>query len=540
MIRRPVRALVLVLLLAWALSATVFAGPASARVLHIGPLGIDTGNLCLSAALPCDSFDAAYEAAQPGDVVELAPGIYPSQTISQQGTSTKAAGPNIVFRRASSAPVTLGSVNVWASNVTLDGLKVTDVTVRPEDTPNRPTRVSGVILRNLDARNFDIFSATDVQVLGGDYGPASACGGPFGGGNNSIRNISGVNPSNIVLDGVTIHDVQSYDLGPCHTEGLAIFAGTNVTVRNSRFYGNSVYDIFMQANSGPISGVTLENNWFATPVGTTGRSNGTALASSGVNANLSIRNNSFNAPISLDDNGTNPTYSNVVLSGNVGDLPYNGCSWRGVSFSYNVWRNHKCGQTDVSLGGGPLPYRNDADDSSQDYHLTGGPAKDLIPAGPALPAFDIDGDTRPQNGAGDAGADEVAGGTTPPPRLHPRLRLRLHPRLHRRLHPRPRNHLRPRNRRPPPNRPRPRNHLRLRNRPQPRNRRPPRSRPRHQRGSPCPRRVQTRPTVRRRTRAGRCRAVCVPPSRVKRWSCRPVATTTGMCLRIRPRRRLTM
>ena len=254
MIRRPVRALVLVLLLAWALSATVFAGPASARVLHIGPLGIDTGNLCLSVALPCGSFDAAYEAAQPGDVVELAPGIYPSQTISQQGTSTKAAGPNIVFRPASSAPVTLGSVNVWASNVTLEGLKVTDVTVRPEDTPNRPTRVTGVTLRNMDARNFDIFSATNVQVLGGDYGPASACGGPYGGSNNRIRSNSGVNPSNIVIDGVAIHDVQSYDLGPCHIEGLAIFAGTNVTVRNSRFYGNSVYDIFLQANAGPIAG----------------------------------------------------------------------------------------------------------------------------------------------------------------------------------------------------------------------------------------------------------------------------------------------
>ena len=154
----------LALLLAWALSALVFAGPASARVLHLGSSGHRQQLLCLSTALPCKSFDAAYEAAQPGDVVELASGIYPLPDDLEQ--STKAAGP-LVFARASSASVTLGSVNVWASNVTLDGFKSTDVTVRPEDTPDRPTRSpTGVILRNLDARNFDIFSATDVQVLG--------------------------------------------------------------------------------------------------------------------------------------------------------------------------------------------------------------------------------------------------------------------------------------------------------------------------------------------------------------------------------------
>ena len=207
---------------------------------------------------------------------------------------------------------------VWASYVTLRDLAVTDVTVRPEDNPTKTTTVTSVaVLGNLSGRNFNIFSATNVKVLGGEYGPASAAAARTAARTTASASCS-VNPDDIVIDGVTIHDVQSYDLGPCHIEGLAIFAGTNVTVRNSKFYGNSVYDVFLQGNSGPISGVTFENNWFANPVGTDGRGNG-PVAFSGVNSNVTLRNNSFNGVISIDDNGNNPTFRNFVVRGNVGD-----------------------------------------------------------------------------------------------------------------------------------------------------------------------------------------------------------------------------
>ena len=410
MIRRPARTAVLaVVFLGWALSALVFAGPAAARALYLGPSGNDSGNSCLSAALPCRSFDAAYKVAQAGDVVELATGTYGSQTIYNQ--SSRTAGPNVVFRPAPLASVTVGSVNVWASYVTLDGFKAVDVTVRPEDNPNRPTTVKSVVLRNLDARNFNIFSATDVQVLGGDYGPASSCGGPYGGGNNSIRKLTDVNPSNIVIDGVAIHDVQSYDLGPCHTEGLAIFAGTNLIVRNSRFYGNSVYDIFMQGNSGPISGRHVREQLVRDACrdqrpderhdrGVVGRqlqphASATTPSTAGSRWTTTAR-------IPRTATSSSPATSACCRT--------TAARWRGVSFSYNVWKGHKCGATDVNLGGAAMPYVNAANSSAQNYHLTGGPAEDLIPASSAMPSRDIDGDARPQNGAGDAGADEISDG----------------------------------------------------------------------------------------------------------------------------------
>src|SRR5205085_362374 len=109
-----------------------------------------------------------------------------------------------------------------------------------------PVAVHDVTFRNMDARNFTIDSGVDINILGGDYGPASSCGGSYGGGNNGIRKNNATMPSNIVIDGVKLHDVQSYDLVSCHIECLIIGAGDHLTIRNSKFYNCSIFDIFLQ------------------------------------------------------------------------------------------------------------------------------------------------------------------------------------------------------------------------------------------------------------------------------------------------------
>jgi hypothetical protein len=394
-------------------------GQAAAKTLYLSPSGVNGANNCQSSINPCASFDAAYRAAAAGDVVEAAGGTYPGQTISRDATKT--GGANVVIRPALAASVTVnGNITINASYVTVQGMKAVDIGVRPIDVASPPV-VTGVTLRDMDARNFGIDSASNVSVLGGDYGPASACGGAYGGSNNSIRRNYGHQPTNILIDGARIHDVQSYDLNACHIEGLAIFVGTNVTVRNTKFYGNSIYDIFLQANAGPINGVTFENNWFGAPVGPTGQTNGSSIAFSGVNSNVTLRNNSFNAPISPDDNGQNPTFTNFVISGNVGMLPWNGCALRGVTFSNNVWKGHACNSTDRNLNGGAMPYVNAVNTSALNYHLTGGVAVDKIPLGSG-PTSDIDAQARPMGAGSDAGSDEMGAVTptpTPPPTATP-------------------------------------------------------------------------------------------------------------------------
>jgi hypothetical protein len=249
-------------------------------------------------------------------------------------------------------------------------MTVRDVIVGNYDqTPGRPNPTD-VTLAHLHGRNFQIDSATHVTVRGGSWGPASACGGPYGGTNNSIRDITGVVPAQISIDAVAIHDVQSHDLTNCHIEGLAIFAGRGITVSHSRFWGNSVYDVFVQANSGPVSGLRFVKNWMAMPVGTDGVENGTVIGFSSITSGVLIEGNRFNYIVSLDDDGLNPVFEDFKLIGNVGVLPYDGCSLRGIEWRANLWRNGACSGSDVSMHGRPLPYRDRANGAALDYRLT--------------------------------------------------------------------------------------------------------------------------------------------------------------------------
>ncbi len=343
-------------------------GPsAPSHILYVSPAGRDGGR-CSDAQAPCASFNAAYRAARPGDVVMLAGGDYPEQTIDGDGAKSSKA--DVLFRPAPGAHVrVMGPLYIYGSHLTLRDLHVGEVTIGNYDqTPGRPDPTD-VTLRGVVGRDFEIDSATDVTISGGGWGPTSACGGPYGGGNNSIRDVTGVVPANVLIEHVTIHDIQSYDLVGCHIEGLAIFAGRNITVSDSKFYGNSVYDVFVQANSGPIAGLTFKGNWMATPVGLDGRQNGTVIGFSGVHSDVLVENNRFNYIISLDDDGLNPVYSNFRLVANVGMLPYLGCTLRGIVFKRNIWQKGACSKSDLNLHGAPLPYRNRLNGAALDYTL---------------------------------------------------------------------------------------------------------------------------------------------------------------------------
>jgi hypothetical protein len=344
--------------------------PGRSRTLYVSMHGQD-GAGCGSVQAPCGSFEAAYRAAAPGDVVLVAAGSYPEQTIN--GDPTKTAAAHVLFKPAPGAAVRVtGPTYIYASHLTLEDVRVGEMTIGNYDqTPGRPN-ATGVTLRDVVGRDFEIDSATDVQMIGGGWGPDSACGGPYGGDNNSIRDVTGVVPRDILIEGVRIHDVQSYNLVQCHIEGLAIFAGRHITVSDSRFWGNSVYDVFVQANSGPISDIVFRGNWMAMPVGVNGVENGTVIGFSAITSNVLVEDNRFNYIISLDDDGLNPVYSNFKLVGNVGMLPYAGCTLRGITWIHNVWKNGACSASDVNLHGRALPYRNPVNTATLDYSLTRG------------------------------------------------------------------------------------------------------------------------------------------------------------------------
>ncbi len=370
----------------------------------VSPGGSDTASC--AAADPCRSFDRAYGVAQPGEVVDVAAGTYPTQRIEYDPSKT--SNDDVYFRPAAGAAVKVdGDIDVYGSHVTVMAMQADDTDV-PYD---GPADVSDVTFWAMDGRNFTIDSGQDVNVIGGDYGPASSCGGSYGGGNNGIRmNRPGVMPSDILIWGVDIHDVQSYDLVQCHIECLIVGAGENITVRSSRFWNCSIFDIFLQPFNGPISDVTLENNWFAAPTDPNGKVNsGRAVEFSGGGPwqDLLIRHNSVNTAINLNDGAANPQYANTSVIGNIAERSNPPCfSAQGVVYRDNVWQQGICDASDRSLGGAPFPFVNASDHADLDYHLTGGVAVDLVPASVSNLLDDIDGDARPDGAALDAGSDE--------------------------------------------------------------------------------------------------------------------------------------
>lgn len=362
--------------------------------------GSDSGE-CLAES-PCQTFNRAYEVSEPGEVVDVAGGTYPEQRIEHDGDKT--AAEDVFFRPAAGSFVDIaGDIEAYGSHATFMAMRARDTNI-PYD---GPADVSDVTFWGMDGRNFTIDSGRQVSVVGGDYGPASSCGGGYGGGNNGIRmNRPGAMPTDILIWGVDVHDVQSYDLDACHIECLIVGAVKNLTVRGSAFWNCSIFDIFLQPFNGAISGVTLENNWFATPTDPEGRPNsGRAVEFSGGGPwrDVLIRHNSVNTAINLNDGAPGPQYENVSVVGNVAERAV--ACYNGVSYRYNAWfGGGVCDSTDISVSAPPFVRASDGGDL--DYHLSGGPAVDLVPAAASNLADDFDNEARPHGSALDAGSDE--------------------------------------------------------------------------------------------------------------------------------------
>ena len=372
-------------------------GTGTTRYVSTG--GSDSGT-CTQAA-PCLSFDRADSVASPGDTVQIAGGTYSGQTIDNHGKT----GANIVFTPAPGATVTInGSTYIYASDITFLGAVTNGSSTPPatnfmtqtitignhDQTPGR-INPDSVTLQNITGREFEIDSATNITVNGGSWGPSTACGGNYPGNNNSIRQpIASQAPTNITIENTVIHDIQTYDYTLCHLEGLAIFAGTNVTVTNSKFYNNTLYDILTQANSGGSPDhLTITNNWFAAAVDNAGlpskqfpngdppgTSNGIAVGNE-IGQNVTVSGNHFNDILNMDDTGSIGSFSNVTVSNNYGAMSYAtypcDTALPGIVWTNNVWStNVKCGPTDTILNGSinSLPYVNHNNDSTMNYNLT--------------------------------------------------------------------------------------------------------------------------------------------------------------------------
>jgi chitodextrinase len=249
----------------------------STGALFVSPSGSDSGS-CTTTA-PCSSFDKAYRTAQPGQVVSVAAGSYPAQTIRYMSGRDSAA--QVTFAPAGTVAIN-GNLEIHASGVHLQGqatgsiaswrsrsysFRVTGYTSVEGDSSTQYPR--NVTIEGIDTGNLGTYSSDNVIVRDTNVGPRliePPCQWP----ENRIaaNGVSGRPPTNVLWERVVIHN-QNRSLAAanndCHYGGLQLWNGSNITIRQSVFERNVVYHIDVGESGYGPSNVVLSGNSFSCP-----------------------------------------------------------------------------------------------------------------------------------------------------------------------------------------------------------------------------------------------------------------------------------
>jgi len=386
-----------------------FGSPSATTVRFVAANGSDARQCTQSA--PCASFNRAWQLAQPGDVVEVAGGSYPGQTLAPASKSSSAL---VVFRPASGARVTISgdfetggrTQNAGAQHFELRDFTVTGYV-------SLAWGAEDVTLRNLDASGFDLNSARRVRVLGGDWGPTvdgyssiNACG------------VSGCFPAeDILIDGAYFHDYllsESGVVNDVHMQCIQIWPGRRVTIRNSTFRNCTDFGVLVDPYNTALVGspgdLVFENNFFDEPmpgdVATVQCNPSCPRGGSAISlkdregwSGVSIRYNS-----SLGDIQVDPGVRGVRIKGNIGPKRESFFCTAGSDtvYDHNVWSGARCSASDRTA---PLSnvFRGA---SSIGFDLRLKPGSRAGGAGDPMdhPKRDIKGRLRPVAFAPDAGA----------------------------------------------------------------------------------------------------------------------------------------
>jgi endonuclease YncB( thermonuclease family) len=367
-------------------AAAVVAVPglAEAATRYVAPGG--RGGACSSGA-PCGSFDAAYRAANPGDVIEVRGGSYGEQNVPSLGRGN----PAIEFRPASGAGVTMAGLNVRADHVVLRGMH-SSAQLDVADDENDP--VVDVHLVNMHTRTHFINNAQSFVWSGGSIGPSFNDKASMVGGHPASRNLT--------YDGVYWHDATR-NAQDVHMECFYVASVQGMTIRDSRFHNCAVFDIlFTRLGDDPSpSNILVENTVFEASKDV-GSANGYYVFATHAVVDIDgfvLRNNIFQLPFAVMG-----TVRNARAVGNIGILA--DCQ-PGVSYSHNVWAGGRCSGTDKIA---PSAFSQFVNRAGGDWRLEPGAAA-IDAADPSdHPNLDAQGFTRAVGRAPDAGPYEFGAG----------------------------------------------------------------------------------------------------------------------------------
>jgi hypothetical protein len=381
-----------------------------------------------SSAVPGTDLNALYQAAQPGDVIEVDAGSYGAQTILLDPDKVGSAQP-VTFKGAgaSFASLRLGANKVdGPDNITFEDFTVSGTTwIQNADDITIRNHKTGTLQAQGNAR---------LKWLGGEAGPwTDGVVNFFGSCTGAVPTtcLNNTASTDNVIDGVFFHDFTISNPEPhseCFQTGALGGKNWRLTIKNSTFVNCTDFAMLIQGN---LVDVVIENNvtdipmpgsvatsqCVGAPAVLTSRaswthSNTCARSASSIRVDerggvsgLKLLYNSALGGISVD-NGT-PQPQGIEQRGNIGQKN-SGSFFCGTGFvySHNAWKTNSCSPSDISIASFSDVYV-DADfaDGSVDMNLkAGSPALDS--AGSPFPATDIFGTTRPQGSGPDRGAHE--------------------------------------------------------------------------------------------------------------------------------------
>jgi len=379
----------------------------------------------------CASLNAAYAAAQCGDIVNIDAGNY-SATVQdiqdprgytggspQDGCSSDP----IVFEAtptAARSAVVFGTVEAGdggeantngASNWTLQ-----DVTVMRSINAYPPAQ--NITIDAVQGGGFYIDGVDGIKVENSTLGPCYSGTIETGDCDNNIkidtawRQASGqtYTTTNVTFIHNTIHDFENN--GNTHFECMFLVGGTNIDIDSNRFIGCQNYAILIQNfRDTPFSNLIIQNNWFAETRDDVGSTQyAVDFGGTGQENNILVRYNSFAPDEGVTDDGAIPAGTNDWVIGNIGGNDYYtnrslGCV-PGLNYGYNLWSEVACGTGDSVQR--TLPYVSTAA-GAENFHLTpNSVAHDLVTPNTSdyQLDYDMDGNPRPPNGPRDAGSEQ--------------------------------------------------------------------------------------------------------------------------------------
>lgn len=268
-VRRPAAVAALALCAAAGL-AVASGSPASTRgaprqpSVFLAPNGSDSAPCTRQA--PCRSFQRAYRKAEAGQIVQVAGGSYPGQSIEADGRKLSR---NIVFRPAGKARVQIrGDFDIYASRMTFrgtgraTGFEFWSWYAKPGSHHLAFDRVT--------SRVFIINGASNVSITGGQVGPfnscfeQSKCPNQVTGEDAQVKSTGNQHPTNIRIEGVYVHDFSKRLEPESHTDCIQFLSGKNVVIRRNVFKGCSDASLFIKLdNDGAmVENFLIENNVF--------------------------------------------------------------------------------------------------------------------------------------------------------------------------------------------------------------------------------------------------------------------------------------